>query len=142
MINNFSGEYAFLSNFFPHGIKYDGLEYPTSEHAFQAAKTLDIGERRKIAAAGTPAMAKRMGRKVKLRPGWEGIKVEEMRKILRLKFADPDLYNRLCQTGHEPLVEGNYWGDTFWGVCGGKGKNWLGKLLMEIRDDGHNAPTK
>lgn len=134
MIDKFSGEYAFLSNFYPCSIMFEGIVYPTAEHAFQAAKALDQLSRRRIASAGTPAEAKRMGRAVKLRPDWESIKIDIMRRVLKEKFRNPDLLRRLRETTHEPLIEGNTWNDTFWGQVDGKGKNWLGKLLMEIRD--------
>ena len=70
---------------------------------------------------------------MKLRPDWETEKISIMRALLRLKFADPALRAQLVATGVRPLVEGNRWGDRFWGVCGGNGQNMLGKLLMEIR---------
>jgi Xaa-Pro aminopeptidase len=69
-IDCFDGEYAFLSNFYDSPIEKDGIVYPTNEHFFQAMKTLDNEERKKIAAAETPGKAKRMGRNVKLRPGF------------------------------------------------------------------------
>lgn len=50
-----------------------------------------------------------------------------------VKFAEPGLQAKLLETGNEELVEGNYWGDTFWGVCRGRGENHLGKLLMKVR---------
>ena len=76
MIAEFEGQYAFLSNFFPSPIIYEGITYPTNEHFFQAMKTLDQEERRAIAAAGTPGKAKRMGRQVSLRNDWEQVKVD------------------------------------------------------------------
>lgn len=134
MIDQFTSVYSFLSNFYPCIVTFEGIVYPTSEHAFQAAKVLDQATRRRIALAKTPAEAKRMGRAAKLRPDWESVKISIMRQILQEKFKDPDLRRRLQETGSEQLVEGNTWRDTFWGQVDGKGKNWLGKLLMEIRD--------
>lgn len=66
-IDSFSGEYDFLSNFYSQEITYDGIKYPTNEHAFQAAKTLDLAKRQAIAKLATPGQAKRAGRKVLLR---------------------------------------------------------------------------
>lgn len=126
MISNFHGDYAFLSNFWPGG-------KDTLEHKFQAAKTLDQEERLTILSAATPGRAKKLGQKCKLRPNWEKIKISVMRDLLKEKFQDPDLRQWLLETGDEELVEGNTWGDTFWGVCDGVGENHLGKLLMELR---------
>ena len=90
MIVEFDGDYAFLSNFYPSTIYHEGITYPTNEHFFQAMKTLDIDERKAIAAAETPGLAKRMGRNVKLRPDWEAVKVDVMRLGLILKFTDAE----------------------------------------------------
>ena len=133
MINSFEGKYAFLSNFYEHPISEGSLTFPTNEHYFQAMKTLDLTERIAIERAGTPGQSKRMGRSVKLRSDWEDIKLSVMETALRLKFADPELAAMLKATGDEELVEGNWWNDTFWGVCNGVGENNLGKLLMKIR---------
>jgi ribA/ribD-fused uncharacterized protein len=134
MIDRFKDEYEFLSNFYPSTINYEGILYPTVEHAFQAAKTLDPTERQKIANLTTPAKAKAAGRKVKLREGWNEIRTTIMREIIENKFTDPTLMTLLQNTGENTLVEGNTWNDTFWGVCRGKGQNWLGKILMETRE--------
>lgn len=136
----FDGEHAFLSNFFPQPIKLWGKRWPTSEHAYQAAKTLDAGEREKIRLAGTPGKSKRMGRHIALRPDWESVKVGIMREVLRAKFAVPDMRDRLLATGSARLVEGNTWNDRIWGMVQGRdgswqGQNLLGKLLMEIRTE-------
>ena len=141
MIVEFDGDYAFLSNFYPSSIYHDGITYPTNEHFFQAMKTLDIDERKAIAAADTPGKAKRMGRNVKLRPDWEKIKVDVMRLGLILKFTDAELAEKLIATGDEELVEGNWWCDQTWGSCTcpkhirTPGRNLLGMLLMELRKD-------
>lgn len=135
MINSFRGEYRFLSNFSQSRIKLDGFVYTTVEHAFQAAKTLDMQCRGEICAAGSPGSAKALGRRVPLRLGWEDMKVDVMYRLLQEKFKDPYLREYLLATGDEELVEGNTWGDTFWGVCRGEGQNWLGKLLMQVREE-------
>lgn len=135
MIDSFDGKYAFLSNFYEHPISEGNLTFPTNEHYFQAMKTLDLTERIAIARAGTPGQSKRMGRSVKLRSDWEEIKLSVMETALRLKFADPELAKKLKATGDEELVEGNWWNDTYWGVCKGVGENHLGKLLMKIRSE-------
>lgn len=134
MITKFTGQYKFLSNFFACEVEYEGIAYPSSEHAFQAAKTLDRNERIKIARASSPGMAKTLGRHVSLRRDWEETKDSIMEEILRIKFSNPELKDKLLKTGDSSLVEGNTWGDIYWGVCGNKGKNKLGKLLMKVRE--------
>lgn len=134
-IPTFEGAYRFLSNFYacPNGVMYEGIRYPTSEHAYQAAKTNDPSMRLRIAALPTPLAAKRTGRYVLLRPDWEEVKVEVMRAVLQAKFSDPELADALLATDDAELIEGNWWGDKFWGVCRGVGKNKLGQLLMQLR---------
>lgn len=137
IIDSFDGEFAFLSNFYeqPNLITDEmNIAYPTVEHYFQAAKTLDKNERKRISILETPGKAKRAGRHVKLRSDWEEVKTDIMRRALMKKFSDPLMRKKLLETGDAELVEGNYWGDTCWGVCNGVGENRLGKLLMGIRE--------
>jgi len=132
-IDRFEGEHDFLSNFFPCRIEFEGKEYPTSEHAFQAAKTLDAAEREKIRLAKKPGGAKALGKRVALRRNWNFERTAWMETVLRIKFSDPALRERLRATGTAELVEGNTWGDKFWGVSGGQGENRLGRILMKLR---------
>lgn len=134
-IEKFDGPYEFLSNFHACPIEYEGILYPTTEHAFQAAKSLDDMERRAISFAKTPGTAKRLGKGVKLRPHWDIIRTKIMEDILRIKFAKPHLQQLLRDTGDAQLIEGNTWNDRFWGVCRGQGQNWLGRILMKIRKE-------
>ncbi len=137
-ITSFRDQYEFLSNFYPSPVVLDGVTYPTLEHAFQAAKTLDPGYRQAICSADSPARAKRLGRMVPLRPDWERVKIDIMRSLLAQKFAPgSELEQKLVATQPEELIEGNTWGDRFWGAVWindkWTGLNWLGRLLMEIR---------
>ena len=132
-IDSFRGEHGFLSNFARTPIEFEGVVYPTVEHAFQAAKTTVLSEREKLLANASPTVAKRIGRKVTLRPGWDRIRLEVMRGLVEQKFNDPDLAAMLEATGDARLYEGNWWGDRYWGTVGGEGENHLGELLMEIR---------
>ncbi len=131
----FSGYYGFLSNFrlLQKPLIYEGIAYPTSEHAFQAAKSLDPKVRKRVAAASSPAEAKRMGRALKKRSDWDQVRVSVMAAILAIKFQDPELRRKLIVTGSAILEEGNTWNDTYWGICNGVGENMLGKLLMQLR---------
>ena len=135
MINRFDGKYFFLSNFSPSPFRVDYVLFPTMEHYFQANKADNQNDYLHIAYAPTPGEAKRLGRKIQLRSDWEEIKDEVMLTGLRKKFANPELRNLLLATGDEELIEGNYWGDTYWGVCNGVGQNKLGKLLMQVREE-------
>lgn len=135
-ITEFTGQYRFLSNFWHcvAGILLDGDTYPSVEHAFQAAKTIDLAEREKIRACEKPGDAKTLGRLVTLRPRWEQQKRMIMTYLVRQKFSrDPVLRQSLIQTGDAELVEGNHWNDTYWGMCNGVGQNWLGQILMLVR---------
>src|SRR5574341_75890 len=98
-INQFTGQHAFLSNFYPSWIELDGEQYPTVEHAFQAAKTLDKAERKLIREAAAPAQARRLGRKVHLRSDWEQVKFGVKRSLVQQKFSDPGLQRMLVGTG-------------------------------------------
>lgn len=120
-------------------MEYEGDIYPSSEHAFQAAKCVKRTDKEKIRVAKTPAEAKSIGQTVELRSDWESQKDSIMEDILRLKFQDKHLCNLLNQTRGCELIEGTTWHDTHWGICTCKkhastGKNMLGKLLMKVRD--------
>lgn len=148
VIDSFRGPYRFLSNFdndgepvvFRNSSGSIEISAPTSEHIFQALKTRDLDQRAAILAAATPGEAKRLGRACTMRPGWESgpvgtphLRIIAMRRVLRWKFSTPARIEKLLATGNAELIEGNDWGDQFWGVSRGGGLNWLGRLLMERR---------
>lgn len=124
-ILSFSGEYRFLSNFWP-------CLGSSVEHHYQAAKTDDPRWAGRILAAPSASAAKRIGREAPMRATWDAERIPVMRSLLVLKFRG-DLATRLLSTGEARLIEGNTWGDTFWGVCAGAGENHLGKSLMWVR---------
>lgn len=135
IINLFRGDYRFLSNFYVTDIPYEGLIYPSVEHAFQAAKSTNLSIRETIRCAETPAVAKRIGRLLTIREDWENVKCDIMLTLLRLKFNKEDLKIKLLSTEDAELIEGNCWGDIFWGQCNGQGQNILGVLLMKVRKE-------
>lgn len=137
MINKFQGTTRWLSNFHIGIIDMpDGIAYPSGEHAYQAHKSTDSRERRRIAALLKPRDARRAGQELKLREDWEDVKLDIMAEITRRKFnQDSELGAKLLETSNQKLIEGNTWGDQFWGVCNGKGENHLGHILMQIRDE-------
>lgn len=139
MINDFHGKYFFLSNFDESLLWYNGKLWPTVEHAFQAAK-VDAETAEKIHKADTPGVAKRLGRQGKMRPDWDDIRFKVMEECLMRKFlCNPELMQKLLDTGDEELIEGNTWHDNIWGDCSCSkckdrpGRNMLGKTLMNIR---------
>lgn len=134
MIDSFTGQYRFLSNFYPCKIEFEGLEFGSVEAAYQAAKS-DNEIYRKNISKMKAGDAKKYGRTVTLKPFWDVIKVDVMRRLIFEKFSkNKELEKKLLNTGSAELIEGNTWGDTFWGVCNGKGENNLGRLLMQVRD--------
>lgn len=139
VIDRFAGEYAFLANFWESPVMFGDFRYRTVEHAFQAAKTVDLEARGEIWRAATPGAAKRLGRRVVLRADWEDVKTDVMRLLVIRKFEDhSDLCRRLLDTGDVPLVEGNGHGDRIWGCVRGPGGTWtgenrLGRILVQVR---------
>lgn len=133
MIDCFRDENFFLSNFYPAKVKFSGLVFNSAEAAYQAAKSTDRETMLRFVNL-TPGKAKIYGRNIDLRPDWDDVKLHVMRKILKSKFSNDELGEKLKSTSGI-LIEGNHWGDTYWGVCKGKGKNLLGIILMEIRED-------
>jgi ribA/ribD-fused uncharacterized protein len=139
MIDSFDEEYRFLSNFWvlDNPIEIEGLIFDSSEAAYQAMKTLDPIARGKFQEL-TPSESKKFGRTLELREDWDEVKIEIMEEIVRQKFnKNPKLAQKLIETYPRQLVEGNWWGDDFWGVDikNHRGQNNLGKILMKIRDE-------
>ncbi len=141
-ILGFDGEYRFLSNFWPS--QFQGKlpfnntvhVFKTVEHFYQAAKAMYLADALKVVYATTPGRAKRFGGKIVLRPDWDSIKDEVMLMAVRAKFfSNKELADALLATGDAYLEETNTWGDTYWGVCNGKGLNKLGLILMQVRDE-------
>lgn len=152
-IHSFTGEYRFLSNFYPSPIivpiVYSGynhkdevalriqhIEFPTVEHAYVATKTMDPNLQLEISKVKKAGEVKKLGRKINLRSDWDEVKLSIMNMLVRKKFiSDWDLTYKLISTEDKELIEGNTWGDTYWGVCRGEGENNLGKILMKVREE-------
>jgi len=140
-ILSFSKEYRFLSNFFPCNIIHDDLHFPSTEHYYQALKTTDYHTQLRVSSLSSAADAKDFGKKIMqndllFRDDWEDVKLKIMTEALLQKFApDSTLAQELINTNGYVLIEGNYWGDNYWGVDykTGVGENKLGILLMRIR---------
>ena len=139
MITQFKGKYAFLSNFWPVQIRSVTIMFPSVEHAYQAAKTFNRWHQLKITRL-TTGQAKRYGRKLEIREDWDQVKVHIMTSFIRQKFSEQPLRAWLQNTEPHTLIEGNNWGDKFWGQCNCEGKNHLGNILMNIRKE--NKPYR
>jgi ribA/ribD-fused uncharacterized protein len=146
MINSFTGRWRFLSNFYPVTIEHQGIKYPSVEHYYVAMKIKNdqqidgryityIDCREMIAKMPDPSKVKQFGKILKLRKDWDDVKLDVMLWGIREKFKNEDLRQLLTETGDEELVEGNWWGDKFWGVSNGEGENHLGKILMKVREE-------
>lgn len=141
IISSFRGKHFFLSNFYvPATVKHNGIKFPSVEHAYQAAKTENEEQQKNISRLNSPSLAKQTGRRYTVRDDWESVRENIMRDLLMQKFSDPVLRARLIGTGDAELIEGNTWGDEFWGAMWDrqaktwKGENRLGRLLMEVRE--------
>lgn len=133
------GKYFFLSNFYPCDIKLElngkVCYFKSTEAAFQAQKNLEVADRwSKL----KPLEAKRIGAEIELTtPDWEHYRLYAMAKALHEKFKDPYLFV-LLKNVDEEIVEDNYWKDTFWGKCKGEGKNMLGRMLTNIKENNND----
>lgn len=117
MIEQFQGEYRWLSNFWflESPLVYQGMKFVTNEHFYMAMKTTDVGIRRKVADHSLKGI-KRFCSAFPLRDDWESIKLDVMLYGLRYKFSqsNPRLRQKLLATGDTHIQEGNWWGDKFW----------------------------
>jgi ribA/ribD-fused uncharacterized protein len=135
--------YGEFSNFASFPFDLDGMRWPTTEHYFQAQKFHDQAYRERIRLVASPMVAARLGRSrsVPIRDDWETAKDDVMRTAIRAKFCShPELKRLLLATGNEELIEQTTQ-DHYWG-CGtsGTGRNMLGVLLMELRQELNATP--
>lgn len=121
---------------------FEGREYPTAEHAYQAGKPRKEAVRDWILSAPSPSLVAMAAHGLytwDIAPNWTTIKFDRMRSVLRAKFAQhEDLRALLLQTGDARLVEVGRTNNSVnrtWGEVNGKGLNMLGVLLMEIRTE-------
>jgi len=136
-ITKFRGDYAYLSNFYTCEIVYENIVYKSVEHAYNAMKSTNFNDKLFIANAETPSISKKRARMIEIRKDWDMVKISIMKKLLKLKFEQEPFNQLLINTGKYKIIEWNDWGEIFWGIDSRtkKGKNMLGILLMEIRDE-------
>jgi ribA/ribD-fused uncharacterized protein len=136
----FKNNFYFLSNMFPCRVEYKGVAYSCAESAFQAQKDISKAE---TFATLNGYEAKRLGRRVNLRPDWDTVKLYIMYEIVTEKFRqNPALAKALLNTTGIRLVEDNTWNDKYWGKCNGVGENYLGRILMRVRRELNNSSEK
>jgi N-glycosidase YbiA len=143
MIRKFDKAYKWLSNFAPCTIVLNGITYPSVEHAYMSAKSDDVRWYLKCTDDRIkPGTIKKLSRGILLVSNWDSLKIEVMRECLNQKFSQEPYKTLLIETGDVFIQEGNFWGDTFWGVDleTGEGENNLGKLIMKVREKLKNAP--
>ncbi|MCD0461427.1 NADAR family protein [Roseiconus lacunae] len=138
-------EYGEFSNFAAYPIRIGNRIWPTSEHYFQAMKFKDKKDQEQIRKANSPMLAARMGRDRKrtLRKDWESAKVNVMHEALVAKFTQhEELRELLLGTGDAKIIEHTA-NDGYWGDGGdGRGKNMLGRLLVELRETLRSQTTE
>ena len=136
MIAKFMGLYRWLSNFEEVEIEYNGTVFPTTEHAYQAQKNDDPGWRAICSCTDTsPGEIKRLSRSIEVRGNWFDINFDIMLDLQRIKFSKEKYKQLLLGTGDLELIEGNTWGDLYWGIDSVTriGQNKLGKILIKVR---------
>lgn len=134
MIEAFRHKYRFLSNFAPCTVQYQGKYYLSVEAAYQAAKSPFADERVPFQSMDA-VTAKRAGRFISMRKDWPSVRKNIMLGLCRQKFDQEPFKQQLLETGNQHIMEGNTWGDTYWGVYQGFGENHLGRILMQIREE-------
>lgn len=141
LINLFRDGYSFLSNMSRAKVTYNGLEFMSSEAAFQSAKCAREEDRQTLSKTLKGKDARSYGSSVEMVPDWEQIKDEVMVRVVYAKFTqNPLLMEKLLDTGNAKLVEGNFWHDNYWGKCACKkctdkaSPNVLGRSLFFVRN--------
>lgn len=132
--------YGPFSNLFRLPVIFEGEEFATSEHAYQAGKARKLEVRRWLMAAPSPALLAMAAHGLyywDVAPGWSTTKFQRMRAVLRAKFNQhPQLRELLLSTGEARLVESatvDNEVNRLWGEVNGVGRNMLGVMLMELR---------
>lgn len=135
MIQQFSGDYRWLSNFATCYVELEGITYFSVEHAYMSAKSDDPQWKEFCRTEHQAGNVKKASQFITLVPDWETKKIQVMQILLEQKFTTYPFNRQLFNTEDKYIQEGNTWGDKFWGVDlkTGAGNNMLGKMIMEIR---------
>lgn len=136
MITSFRDQYNFLSNYYIIPIEFNNKIFLSVEHAYHASKALYSPDWQTYCLTEeSPSQVKLEAKKRKLYMSPED-KLRYMSQFVKYKFtAHSDMRDRLLSTGNLYIIEGNHWGDEFWGVDkqSGAGTNHLGQILMSVR---------
>lgn len=137
-IDSFRGPNRWLSNFHEAEVVFDGVSYPTNEHAYQAQKSANPVMQKVALSFTKPVDVMHRGRSFPPREDWENLKLDIMYRINLDKYTrHTELREKLLATADDELVEGNWWHDSLWGSCTcgtcPEGQNELGKVLMRVR---------
>jgi len=109
--------------------KLDGKTWNSVEHYYQAMKSDDPEVQEMIRQAETPVEAIRIGQVVDVRPDWEEIREDVIRRAYEAKFRQNKKWrNIFLKTYGFPLHDASH--HPYWGA---KGKDRLGQILMELR---------
>lgn len=131
--------YYNFTNFAPYGFELDGYYWQTSEHYFQAQKFVGTPYFDKVREANSPREAFDLAHKFDAHKcaGWLQLRDGVMKKAVYRKFeTNADIQAELLGTGNRLLVEDSKDKDEYWGNgADGKGKNMLGTILMEVREE-------
>lgn len=132
-----TGKYGFLSNLYKKSLVFEGISFPTAEHAYQYGKFRGEDTRKWAMEAPKPHLLAILAHGLfawDIVENWHSIKLLRMYRILKVKFSDPELRDKLLDTENSILIE-NSKSDSFWGIGrDGKGRNRLGKMLLRVRD--------
>lgn len=137
-ITSFSGDFAFLSIYYPCEIEYEGMLFSSALHAFCAARTPDLDDKRKFTSNAEPilvaAKAEALSKTLPMRKDWMEIRNQVLDEVQTLKFSSYKLSQRLLST-EQRLLSDDHSRDRYLGHCHGKGDNQLGKVLMRLREE-------
>jgi len=137
MIKEFKGEFRWLSNFSEVHVILGGVKYPSVEHAYQSAKSEVESWKKFCAETPEAGKVKNASKGIIVISTWKRMNLGIMKELLIQKYNQEPYKSKLIDTGEEKIQEGNLWGDDFWGIDlkTGTGKNILGQMIMEIRDE-------
>ena len=135
-IVGFKDEYGFLSNFYNHTVKVNGLFFQNNVAAFLAQMYSNKNQQRYFTKL-LPAAAIRFFEMTRIKPptDWDSKKEQIMYNICKNKFTNQRLREQLLATGDAELINESNFANDYWGRHDGQGENMLGKVLMRLRQE-------
>jgi ribA/ribD-fused uncharacterized protein len=133
--------YGVFSNLYRREMQFEGEVFGCAEAAYQSAKPRDPVVRSWLLAAPSPALLAMAAHGLyswDIAPGWSRGRRDRMRRVVEAKFTQwPDLAEILASTGTARIIESGTLDNEVnrrWGIVNGRGSNWLGEILMDIRE--------